>query len=214
MIVSGAPGLDNLHDVEILDQEQLQKKISVHWDRPPLLVTYHPVTRELEKTEWQVSELLGSLSIIDLPIIFTYPNTDVHGRLILDMLKHFVRTNPKAHLVDNLGTQLYFSLMANSCAMVGNSSSGLIEAPSFKLPVVNIGSRQAGRVRGGNVIDVDYERNSISYGIQRAISGKFSKSLEAMENPYGNGHAAHLIVDNLKLLGCEQNILMKRFVDN
>ena len=213
VVVSGAPGLDNLHSVPRLDRDQLEERLGMALDPAPLLVTYHPVTLEYEDTQWQAQELLSSLEEIGLPVVFTMPNADTGGRAITDMLREFVRSHPNARLVENLGTQAYFSLMGCAAAMVGNSSSGIIEAPSFGLPVVNIGARQAGRTRAANVIDVGYGRVDIVQGIKHALDPEFRAGLRGMANPYGDGQAADVIVRHLTETPTDQQLIVKRFVD-
>ena len=138
VVVSGAPSLDNLHTVDLLTRPQIsfEDRFGLHLEAPTLLVTYHPVTLEYENTETHVRELLAALAGLDFNIVFTYPNADTQGRLIINRIQEFVDMHKQAQVVENLGTQGYFSLMAHSSAMVGNSSSGIIEAASFKLPVV------------------------------------------------------------------------------
>lgn len=213
VIVSGAPSLDNLHFVKLLKAHELEVKYRLRLNQPPLLATFHPVTLEYERTEWQVSELLAALDTSEMPVVFTMPNADTSGRIIIRMIKEFVRTHASAQMVDNLGTQGYFSMMALAVAMVGNSSSGLVEAASFELPVVNVGSRQRGRVRGINVIDVDYEQTSILEGLQKALDPGFRAKLRGMRNPYGSGGASEKIVEVLKLVQLDDKLLMKRFHD-
>lgn len=212
--VSGAPGLDNLETTRILSRKELSGQFSIPWDADPILITYHPVTLERDDTQWQVSELLASLRETGLPLVFTAPNADAQGRLILEMLSEFVATYPNAHIVNNLGTEGYFSLMTHAAAMVGNSSSGLVEAPSVDLPVVNVGSRQKGRVRGYNVIDVGYKRADITSGIKKAVSPEFKNGLRGMTNPYGNGNAAGVIIDQLKQVSLSPGLIIKKFVDS
>jgi UDP-hydrolysing UDP-N-acetyl-D-glucosamine 2-epimerase len=211
--LSGAPGLDNLQDTDLLSREELEHRLGLSIERSPLLVTFHPVTLEYEKTRRHTEELLKALSTVDSPIVFTMPNADTGGRVISTMLTEFVQGHENATIVDNLGTEGYFSLMAVAAAMVGNSSSGIIEAPSFKLPVVNIGARQEGRVRAANVIDVGYESGEILAGIMQAIQPPFRESLKALVNPYGSGHAAESIVDRLKTVVLEDTLIRKRFHD-
>jgi UDP-hydrolysing UDP-N-acetyl-D-glucosamine 2-epimerase len=178
-----------------------------------LLVTYHPVTLEYEQTEWQVRELLEAVRACELPVVLTLPNADTHGRRIIAMLEAFVQASPRAQLVANLGTEGYFSLMGLARAMVGNSSSGIIEAPSFGLPVVNIGTRQQGRLRAENVIDVGYRREEILAGIEQATNPEFRSRLRGRSNPYGDGHASEVIVNTLKDVHVDDRLLKKRFVD-
>ncbi|MBI4280136.1 MAG: UDP-N-acetylglucosamine 2-epimerase (hydrolyzing) [Armatimonadetes bacterium] len=213
VVVSGAPSLDNLGGITLLEPQDLAARYGLPLDEPPLLVTYHPVTLEYEQIEWQVRELLGALETFDLPVIFTRPNADTGGRIIARLIREYIEARPGARLEDTLGTQAYFSMMAAAAVMVGNSSSGIIEAPSFGTPVVNIGSRQAGRIRAPNVIDVGYERGEIAVAIRRALSPEFRRSLQGMKNPHGDGHAAEVIVRRLREVSLDRRLIVKRFVD-
>ena len=211
VVVSGAPSLDNLRRVGLFGREELEKQYRIDLRALFLLVTYHPVTLEYEQTEMQVRELLAALEELDATIIFTYPNADTRARLIIQMIRGFTAGRQQAHLVVNFGTEGYFSMMKYATAMVGNSSSGIIEAASFNLPVVNIGNRQRGRLRGKNVIDVGYTRAEILAGIEKAISPEFRATLSDMVNPYGDGHAAERIVDKLKHVKLGDELLLKPF---
>ncbi len=211
--VSGAPGLDNLRHFRPMSRDALERELRLDLSSPPLLVTYHPVTLEYEDTREQMDELLAALEDVGLPVVFTYPNADTGNHAIVQMLRGYVTGHEQARLVVNLGTQGYFSLMSEAVAMVGNSSSGIIEAPSFRLPVVNIGPRQAGRLRARNVIDVPCHRAAIAGGIRRALSPAFRASLADLINPYGDGHAAERIVQRLATVPLDGKLLMKRFHD-
>ena len=211
VFVSGAPGLDNLHCVQYLDRRELEDQTGFSLEVDPLLVTYHSVTLEYEDTRWQVQELLGALGECSRPVIFTMPNADTGGRAITPMLEEFAMGRPHTWVVSNLGTKMYFSLMAQAAAMVGNSSSGIIEAPSFGLPVVNIGNRQRGRTRAPNVIDVGYQRGEIAEGITKALTPEFRAGLAGLTNPYGDGHASDVIVQHLKEVPLDQRLITKRF---
>ena len=213
VVACGALSLDNLHDVHLLSRKELADKFGVSLEDKFLLVTYHPVTLEYEQTEWQIGELLAGLDECGLPVLFTMPNADTSGRAISQRIKEFVTAHPSSQVVDNLGTQGYFSMMALATAMVGNSSSGIVEAAPFKLPVVNIGTRQQGRVRSANVIDVGYNGNEILDGIQRALLREFAASLAQMTNPFGDSRAAERIVRTLKQVDLDDRLLIKRFVD-
>ncbi|HEX8922370.1 MAG TPA: UDP-N-acetylglucosamine 2-epimerase, partial [Pyrinomonadaceae bacterium] len=211
--ISGAPSLDNLQAMTLFTMAELEKKYAWGFTQPPLLVTFHPVTLEYEQTEQQMEELLAALKASRMPVLFTLPNADTGGRVIMRLVREYVDREASAHLVDNLGTQAYFSLMARAAAMVGNSSSGIIEAASFKLPVVNIGNRQKGRARGRNVIDVGGKREEILAGIEKALAADFRASLFDLANPYGDGTAAAKIVRQLKEVTIDQRLLVKRFQD-
>jgi len=146
-------------------------------------------------------------------VIFTLPNADTSGRTITRMLKEFAASHALSRVIDNLGTQDYFSFMSIAAAMVGNSSSGLVEAPSFHLPVVNIGTRQKGRIRGRNVIDAGYERSGIIEGVKRAVSQEFKNALKGEQNPYGSGNASERILETLKRVSLDARLIVKRFFD-
>jgi len=210
----GAPALDCLKEFKPLSLEALASKFDLSLPEAPILVTYHPVTLEYEKTQWQVDQLLQALEAFDLPILFTEVNTDTGHEVIRRMVRAFVQKHHRAQWVANLGPSYYLSMLKNAKVMVGNSSSGLIEAPSFGLPVVNIGSRQGGRIRANNVIDVGYSKEEIVSGIQKALSKKFRESLKGMKNPYGEGKASEQIVNSLKEVSIDQKLLMKKFVDH
>ena len=211
--VSGAPSLDNVRTTPLLARSALEAQYHLRLDPAPLLVTFHPVTLEYEQTAWQMHELLTALEAVDLPVVFTLPNADTQSRVIMRLIEDYVGQHPQAQCVTTLGTQGYFSMMALATAMVGNSSSGLIEAPTFTLPVVNIGSRQAGRVRAANVIDVSYHRADIVAAIRRAVSAEFRASLRGIANPYGDGNAAEGIVARLTSIAIDDRLMRKVFQD-
>lgn len=210
---TGAPSLDNLHTLSLLDRDELAQRIGAPIADGTLLVTFHPVTLEYDQTAKHVDELLAALAASGRPLIFTYPNADTAGRQIIERIREFVTAHHHAVAVANLGTQGYFSLLAQVTAMVGNSSSGIAEAASFQLPVVNIGNRQGGRLHGHNVLDCPCERHAIQTAIERATSAEFIASLAGMKNPYGDGTAAAQIVARLKSIELNAELLLKRFWD-
>ncbi len=209
----GALSLDNLQTIDLLDTNRLEVDYGLKLDRPMLLVTFHPVTLEYERTQWQFQELLAALEVLGMPVVFTSPNADTAGRVILRLIDEFTELHPWAMFVANMGMQGYFSLLSVAAAMVGNSSSGLLEAPSFGLPVVNIGTRQDGRVRAANVIDVGYRRTEIVEGVERALDPNFRAKLADLVNPYGKGNAAVIIIERLKTGVPDDRLLRKRFHD-
>lgn len=211
--VSGAPSLDNLLAVDVLDLPALSARLGIALDEKPLLVTYHPVTTELDNVEAHTAELLEALDRFTRPIIITLPNADPGNRSITQALRAYEQAHSNAHIVTNLGTQLYFSMMRHAAVMIGNSSSGIIEAASFALPVVNIGSRQEGRTRARNVLDVPSEASAIAQGIERALDPSFVAGLAHISNPYGDGSAATKIVTRLRETPLDQRLLVKQFND-
>lgn len=213
VFLTGAPSLDNLREMTLLGQDELKQRFDLDLESPTLIVTYHPVTLEAEQTAFQVRELLAALKGSGSSVVFTYPNADAQGREITEQVRQFCGRHPRAQVVANLGTRAYFSLMSHASAMVGNSSSGIVEAASFKLPVVNIGNRQKGRVHGKNVINVAPIKDEIQRGIARAVSPDFRAGLDDLANPYGDGHASELIVNALKNVTLDADFLKKTFHD-
>jgi UDP-N-acetylglucosamine 2-epimerase (non-hydrolysing)/GDP/UDP-N,N'-diacetylbacillosamine 2-epimerase (hydrolysing) len=211
--ISGAPGLDNLNTISLLTKSELSDKYGIDVQKQFLLVTFHPVTLEYEDTEWQTNELLAALDFCDLPIIFTMPNADTNGQIIRNLIEKYVTTHPQAKVFENLGTRDYFSLASCATAMVGNSSSGIIEAASFKLPVVNVGTRQKGRSHADNVVDVSYNVQQVINGIKLVCTHEFRENLNNLVNPYGDGHAAERIVERLKTISLNDRLIYKPFFD-
>jgi UDP-hydrolysing UDP-N-acetyl-D-glucosamine 2-epimerase len=211
--VSGASSLDNLNSMVLPTRGQLEAQFGFCLEPAPLLVTFHPVTLELDQTEFQTVELMAALNELNMPVIFTMPNADTKNSIIRRHVAEYVNSHTAAWSVENLGTYNYFGVMQYAAAMIGNSSSGILEAPSFKLPVVNIGTRQAGRVRAANVLDVDYARGAIVSGVQRAISPEFRQTLSSLANPYGDGHAAERVIAGLKEVALNERLTRKKFCD-
>lgn len=211
VVVSGAPSLDNLHRLRLLNRDEVERQYKLNLKAPFVLVTYHPVTLEYEQTGTQVRELLDALERVDRAVIFTYPNADMSSHVIIQMIQEFASRCRRAQIAVSLGTQGYFSVMKYATAMVGNSSSGIIEAASFKLPVVNIGNRQRGRMRAKNVVDAGPSREEILSAIEKAVSPQFRASLADLVNPYGDGRAAERIVDKLIHVKLDVELLQKPF---
>jgi len=211
--VSGALAIDNLNDLELLRPRELEERLGFRFEGKPVIVTFHPPTLENLDLGEVADALIGALDRSNGTVIFTAPNADPGGRLIHHKFLEISTKNPKFHFVESLGTAGYFSLMNCAAAMVGNSSSGIIEAASFRLPVVNIGRRQEGRVRPDNVIDCGNQQSEIESAIDRALSEPFRRSLENLTNPYGTGHAADLISNVLLDTPLDERLLYKRFFD-
>jgi UDP-hydrolysing UDP-N-acetyl-D-glucosamine 2-epimerase len=206
----GAPGLDRLPALADLDRAEVARRLGLPVDDRWLVVTLHPTTLEYRETAAQADALLAALEEVDAAPVLSYPNADTAGGLIIERLEAFAARRPRARLARNLGDRLYLSLLRHAAAMVGNSSSGLIEAPSFELPVVNVGSRQRGRLRAANVVDVAPEREAIARGLARALSADFRAGLRGLPNPYGDGRAAPRIVRLLRDTPLDARLLQKR----
>lgn len=211
--VAGLLSLDNIAAVPALTRAELEERCRLSLDPAPVLVTYHPETLEFQLAEQRIDALLAALAEVDRPLVFTAPNADTGGRAIAARIRGFIAGRRGAVLVESLGTQGYFGMMRCAAAMVGNSSSGIMEAPSFELPVVNIGARQHGRVRAANVIDVEPGRDAIAAGVRRALAPEFRGSLRGLANPYGDGHAAERIARRLRTVPLGDRLIRKRFIE-
>lgn len=209
--VTGAPALDNLRCGGEMTREELEQRLGLRFVTDPLVVTFHPVTLQIDQVGSQIGELVATLQSVPRPLVITYPNADTANGTVTAALRQLAASRPDAVFVPNLGTRAYFSLLRIAAAMVGNSSSGIVEAPSFQLPVVNVGLRQGGRDRAPNVIDVDVDRRAIAAGIDRALSPAFRDSLRGLTNPYGDGHASERIVAVLEHVALNAALLVKRF---
>ncbi|MFZ0743850.1 MAG: UDP-N-acetylglucosamine 2-epimerase [Terracidiphilus sp.] len=213
----GAPGLDQLYGSSLLTRTQLEQDLDFQLDGPVALVTYHPVTRDAGSATTQVSCLVAAIKASGLKAVFTMANADAQGALINSRLRALCAQSPlRFKWMPHLGHRRYLSCLRHLALMVGNSSSGLTEAPSFRLPVVNIGDRQRGRVRAANIIDVPCDQAAIERGIKRALSSRFRTSLRGMRNPYDryhDGRTSERIKVVLKDVEISENLLKKHFND-
>jgi UDP-N-acetylglucosamine 2-epimerase (non-hydrolysing)/GDP/UDP-N,N'-diacetylbacillosamine 2-epimerase (hydrolysing) len=189
---AGAPSLDHMRRSTLHDRAALEARLGLALTPPTLLVAWHPVTI-LRDTNAEADALFGALSQASGQLVFVYPNADAGSHALIERTKSLAAARRHTHIFVNLDPITYWSLMGNADAMVGNSSSGIMEAASFALPVVNVGMRQQGRERARNVIDAPAETTAILAASKRAIDPEFRVSLRGMENPYGNGTAAGTI---------------------
>lgn len=212
--VSGAPALDSIKKAKLPDRATLSARFGLPLTVAPLVVTFHPVTRQFGEAERQTRALLTALEAIDLPVVLTAPNADVESDVIRSLFAEFLRKrHGRAWLVESFGALNYLAMLREARAAVGNSSSGLIETPGFELPTVNIGDRQLGRTRAANVIDCAAETEAIETAIRKAISPTFRASLTGMVNPYGDGNAAERIVTTLRDIPIDARLVDKIFAD-
>jgi UDP-hydrolysing UDP-N-acetyl-D-glucosamine 2-epimerase len=189
---AGAPSLDHLKRSKLLSRAELENRLGVKLSSPSILVAWHPVTI-LKDTNAEADALFAALEETAGQLIFVYPNTDAGSHELIERSRGLVGSRPNTHFFVNLDAVTYWSLLGQVDAMVGNSSSGIMEAASFGLPVVNVGMRQQGRERGRNVVDVAADTQAIERVLNKAMSPAFRKELRGMANPYGSGTAAKTI---------------------
>lgn len=209
----GGLGIDNIKRLSLLSRDELEASLDFSLGTKSLLVTFHPVTLETATAKDQMAELLAALAELkDTQLIFTLPNADTDGRALIVMLQQFVATHANARSYTSLGQLRYLSALALVDGVVGNSSSGLTEAPSFLKGTINIGDRQRGRLIANSVINCDPERSSIGAALCTLYSRSFQANLATVSNPYGEGGASEKIVAHIKTAKLD-GILKKRFYD-
>jgi UDP-N-acetylglucosamine 2-epimerase (non-hydrolysing)/GDP/UDP-N,N'-diacetylbacillosamine 2-epimerase (hydrolysing) len=189
---AGAPSLDHLRRSTLINRATLESRLGLTLQSPSLLVASHPVTI-LADTNAEADALFSALAETPGQLLFVYPNADAGSYALIERTKALAASRPHTHIFVNLDPITYWSLLGNVGAMIGNSSSGIMEAASFALPAINVGMRQQGRERARNIIDAPAETSAILAAIRRALSPGFRDSLRGMANPYGNGTAAQTI---------------------
>jgi len=207
----GGLGIDNILKLNLLDKNKLEQSLDFEFRKKNFLITFHPVTLESNTSEEQMNQLLESLSSFEeTGFIFTMPNSDTHGRILFAMIKKFAEENSNAKYFTSLGQLRYLSCIQQTDLVIGNSSSGIIEAPTFRKPTINIGDRQKGRIKADSIIDCKPEKESIINAIKKAISVDFQESVKKTINPYGNGGASSKIVKILEEYNFD-DIIKKNF---
>lgn len=206
---AGAPSLDHLRRRTLLGRDQVEERLAINLQTPTILVAYHPMTIARDTLQ-EVAALFTVLEALPDQILFCYPNADAGSRALIDRTKMFIARRGHGKIFTNLDVVTYLSLLRQVNMLVGNSSSGIMETPSFSLPTVNVGLRQQGRERARNILDADAQANSILEAVMTARRPEFRQSLSGMANPYGEGFASETIVRVLTTIPLSQEILMKR----
>ena len=209
----GGLGVDVIKRTQLLSKKELQSSLDFELKDRNLLVTFNPVTLEKNTSESHVDELLCALeSLKDTGLIFTMPNADIDGRIVMQKIKEFCGRYAHAKVFGSLGQQRYLSCIQHTDGVVGNSSSGLLEAPALNTGTINIGDRQKGRLKASSVIDCKPKRGEILIAIDKLFSDEFQSSLKMIENPYGYGGATERICQALEKDSLD-NLLKKGFYD-
>lgn len=210
----GGLGIDNIKRLKLLDRAELEVSLDFKLSQRNLLITFHPVTLEPATAVDQMAELLAALAQLqDTQLIFTLPNADTGGRALIKMVEQFVAQHANARAYTSLGQLRYLSCIAHVDGVVGNSSSGLAEVPSFKKGTINIGDRQRGRLQASSVINCESTRLSISAALERLYDADFQAGLSQVRNPYGEGGASAKIIATVKSVTLD-DVLKKRFHDS
>jgi UDP-N-acetylglucosamine 2-epimerase (non-hydrolysing)/GDP/UDP-N,N'-diacetylbacillosamine 2-epimerase (hydrolysing) len=206
---AGASSLDHLRRSPLMSRGQVEERLDIHFTHPTALIAYHPTTIARDPTR-EADALFSALESVPAQLLFCYPNADAGSRALIERTNGFIRRVGSGRVFVNLEPVLYWSLLRCVDLLLGNSSSGIMEAASFAVPVVNVGIRQRGRERACNVLDAEASADSILDRVGVALAEDFRHSLRGMENPYGDGHAAERIVSVLTSVPLGEELLIKR----
>jgi GDP/UDP-N,N'-diacetylbacillosamine 2-epimerase (hydrolysing) len=209
----GGIGIDNIKRLKLLNRSELEASLEFELGPKNLLITFHPVTLEAATATGQMKHLLSVLADLeDTKLIFTFPNADTDGRALIQMIEQFVDQHANARAYPSLGQLRYLSCVAHVDGVIGNSSSGLSEIPSFHKGTVNIGDRQRGRLQAASVIQCEPTRKEIASAIERLYSNEFQSTLSQASNPYGSGGASDKVITTIKSYPLE-SLVKKQFYD-
>lgn len=205
----GAPSLDTIVNKKLVSVKEIQKKFSLQEEKPTVVVLQHPVVTEYEECEKQMRETMEAVKQLGYQTIVIYPNADAGGKKMIGVIKNY-EDEPCIRTFKSLVYEDYLHLLRAADVLVGNSSSGIIEAPLFKLPVVNIGMRQQGREQSVNVVNCDHEQKAIIKAIRKALSQSFKAKAKKCKNVYGDGKAGERVIKILSAIKIEKSLLQKK----
>ena len=209
-------GMLSLKDIENVKKNNLKKLITKYqfdFSKPFILVTFHPVTIELKDLKKQIFSIIKAIKLSKINAVITYPNSDANFNLIINNFKKKLNQKKKYIFIKNLGEENYYTLMKNAKFMLGNSSSGIVESASFNLPVINIGSRQEGKLKPKNIINADYSVTGIVNAIKKCKKKSFLQKIKKLKNPYKPKVNAHKIAKIILNLKANDKLLRKKFID-
>jgi len=208
---TGALGIDGIVKNRKIDKKTLFKQLNLDINQQTIILTYHPVSLEYKiKTINQVENLFNALDNYDFQVVITAPCIEIDSDKIVNYIFSQIKKNKNYHYIKSLGTLKYYNLISHCKFVIGNSSSGIIEAPFFRIPTVNIGDRQKGRIRHSSIIDTDYSTESIQKGIDKAISEDYRKCIKKMTCKFGDGRAAEKMLNIIKDIEINEKLMRKK----
>ena len=211
VFVTGSPVVETFQKFKPLSKQELFKQLGLDFNLPVVLLTYHPVSIEFDISPiQQITNVFESLKRFNFQIVVTSPNLESDRKIIMEYIREQVSGNSNINYFKSLGIKKYHSLIPYCSFLIGNSSSGMFEAPYFKVPTVNIGDRQKGRFKHESIIDTDYNTESIVEGIDKAMSDSFIKMLIEMDYEFGNGDASSKAISILKATTINQQLIRKK----
>jgi len=206
----GSPAIDSILTTPLIEKKIIAKKFRLKLNEPFIIVLQHPTTISSESSELEIKQTLDAVRDLGIQTIIIYPNSDPGGRAMIKMINNY-KDVPTMRIIKNIPYIEFLSLLAACDVLVGNSSSGIFESPVLKIPVVNIGIRQAGRGRTKNILTVSHDSDEIQNGIKKALyDKKFKRIVNSVENPFGNGHASEKIVEILSNIEINRLLLQKK----
>lgn len=205
----GAPSLDTIMSMQFPSRQEIQKQFHLDQQKPCFLVVQHPVITEYEQCSQQMRETMETIKALGQQTIVIYPNADAGGRSMIDVIRQY-ESLPIVQIYKSLPYETYLGLLNTVDVLIGNSSSGIIESPSFKLPVVNIGTRQNGREQSTNIISCMYSRVAIKKAILNALSKSFKSRIKKCKNVYGDGKAGERVINILSMMKGDRHLLQKK----
>lgn len=208
----GDPGLENIKYMNFLNQSEIKKELGILVDLETLLVTFHPVTLELDQLSYQLQNLIEALEETGKKVIITYPNADTGSQRIIEQINLLGERNNKVSVFKNLGSQRYLSIMKLCGAVVGNSSSAIVEAPYLKVPTIDIGNRQKGRLTSDSIINCGYDKSEIINAINKVLDADFRQKCKQVKSPYGEGNTSSDILEVIKSIDINDKLLKKKLV--
>jgi len=214
IIQTGSMVVDLLESSATVQKETLEKQFNVNFSKGVMLFVYHPVTMEYQDTERQIKNAIAAIKTYPMDIIALLPNQDTSRLIITKELTAAAEQNNNIKLIKHMPRNVYASVMKHCTLMVGNSSSGILEAPTFQKAVVNIGNRQKGRIQAQNVINSSYETEEITEAINQVLSEKFKVQLKTVKNPFGDGKASERIYNHLKTMNIDEKLLQKKLASD
>ena len=207
----GALSVDNIVNNKLIKKSKLFNELQLDERKNTILLTYHPVTLEYKlEPLTQIKNVFKALDKFNFQVVITAPNIEIDRNVIMDYIENIINLNKDYHFVESLGNNRYLSLIPHCEFVIGNSSSGINEAPFFRIPTINIGDRQKGRVRHESIVDTDYSVSSIVKGIKNALEPNFRKRLKKMKYKFGDGHAAERILKILKDIKINEQFMRKK----
>lgn len=198
IFITGPLAIDSIKNSDVLNKQFIEEYYKFKFKEKNILITYHPITNDIKRTKKELYELISFLKKLkDFQIIFTFPNLDLFSKIIINEINKFEKNNKNCLLIKTMGQQLYFSTLRHVDCVIGNSSSGIIEVPFFKIPTINIGDRQKGRIKPLSVIDSNYDQKSIEKSFKRAYSIKFLDQIKKSQSIYNKVDVSEKMIKNL-----------------